>query len=109
MVERANLDRVPACLCGSPRLTTREIDVLLRAAAGMSASQTALSLHISHRTVEYHIAAMLKRIGAQNAVEAVARCYSFGVLVPAVWPPQWSGKSCVTTLDICPIRDVRPS
>ena len=97
MVERANLDRVAACRCGGPHLTTREIDVLLRAAAGMSAGQIALSLHISHRTVEYHIAAMLKRIGAQNAVEAVARCYSSGVLVPAVWPPRWSGKCCVTS------------
>jgi DNA-binding CsgD family transcriptional regulator len=95
MTAGANLDRGAACLCGSRHLTLREIDVLLRTAAGMSASQIAASLHISHRTVEYHVAAMLKRIGAQNSVEAVARCYSVGILIPEEWPPQWSGQFCL--------------
>jgi DNA-binding CsgD family transcriptional regulator len=95
MTERASLDRGAACLCDSRHLTMREIDVLIRTAAGMSASQIAASLHISHRTVEYHVAAMLRRIGAQNSVEAVARCYSAGILIPAEWPPQWSGQFCL--------------
>jgi DNA-binding CsgD family transcriptional regulator len=85
-----------SCACGGTHLTAREIDVLLRAAAGMSASQIAASLHISHRTVEYHVASVLRRTGAQNAVEAVARCYSAGILIPAQWPPRWSGQFCLS-------------
>ncbi len=88
-------DQARGCACSGEHLTAREIDVVVRSAAGMSARQIAASLHISHRTVEYHIASILKRIAARNAVEAVARCYAIGVLVPSEWPPRWSGRFCV--------------
>lgn len=63
----------------------------------MRASQIAVCLHISRRTVEYHIARMLRLIGAENAIQAVSWCYAVGVLVPLTWPPQWSGQFCLTS------------
>lgn len=95
MTPMASRDRGGECQCAGNHLTAREIDVLVRTAAGMSASQIAASLHISRRTVEYHIASMLRRIAAENAVQAVSWCYAVGVLVPQSWPPQWSGQLCV--------------
>jgi DNA-binding CsgD family transcriptional regulator len=83
------------CTCDGSHLTAREIDILVRTAAGMSASQIATSLHISRRTVEYHIARVLRRIAAENAVQAVSWCYAVGVLLPQSWPPQWSGQLCL--------------
>jgi DNA-binding CsgD family transcriptional regulator len=85
-----------SCPCGRQHLTVREIDILLRIAAGRSADQAGQSLCISRRTVEYHLAAMQRRTGAQSSVELVARCYAAGILVPEAWPPRWSGQLCIT-------------
>jgi DNA-binding CsgD family transcriptional regulator len=95
MTAKASRDRGGACTCNGKHLTSREIDILVRTAAGMSASQIATILHISRRTVEHHIASMLRRIAAENAVQAVSWCYAVGVLVPQSWPPQWSGQLCI--------------
>jgi DNA-binding CsgD family transcriptional regulator len=91
-----------ACPCRGPHLTTREIEVLLRTAAGMSARQIAEHLHISRRTVEYHVGAILKRVNAENAVQAVSWCYAVGVLLPRSWPPRWSGRLCLSGADDLP-------
>ena len=86
-------DTKPGCGCHA-HLTEREIDILILSSTGLSARQVGLALHISRRTVEYHFAQMLKRTGARNAVELVARCYANGILATATWPPQWSGNLC---------------
>jgi DNA-binding CsgD family transcriptional regulator len=78
------------------------VDVLLRTAAGMSARETAEKLHISRRTVEYHVGAILKRLNAENTVQAVSWCYAIGVLLPRSWPPQWSGQLCISGSDDLP-------
>ena len=93
-VAEGGTDQARGCACSGEHLTAREIDVVVRTAAGLSARQIAVILHISHRTVEYHIASILKRIAARNTVEAVARCYATGVLMPSEWPPRWSGRFC---------------
>ena len=95
MTPKASRERGTGCTCDRRHLTAREIDVLVRTAAGMSASQVAASLHISRRTVEHHIANILRLIGAENAVQAVSLCYAAGVLVPMRWPPEWSGQLCL--------------
>jgi DNA-binding CsgD family transcriptional regulator len=82
-------------MCGNPHLTPREVDVLVRSAGGMNAATIASSLHISRRTVEYHVATILRRAAAANMVQAVARCYAVGVLSPHEWPPRWSGQLCL--------------
>jgi DNA-binding CsgD family transcriptional regulator len=88
-----------ACVCGGQHLTSREIDVLVRCAVGMNAAAIGARLHISRRTVEYHVATILRRTDAANMVEAVARCYALGVLVPDEWPPRWSGRRCLRPRD----------
>jgi DNA-binding CsgD family transcriptional regulator len=90
------------CGCRGPHLTIREVDVLLRTAAGMSAREIAEKLHISRRTVEYHVGAILRRINAENAVQAVSWCYAVGVLLPRNWPPRWSGQLCISGTDDLP-------
>jgi DNA-binding CsgD family transcriptional regulator len=90
------------CSCDGPHLTVREVEVLLRTAAGMSARETAENLHISRRTVEYHVGAILKRVNADNTVQAVSWCYAVGVLLPRSWPPRWSGQLCISGADDLP-------
>ena len=68
----------------------------------MSAREAAEHLHISRRTVEYHIGAILKRVNAENTVQAVSWCYAVGVLLPRSWPPRWSGRLCVSGADEFP-------
>jgi DNA-binding CsgD family transcriptional regulator len=79
----------------------REIEILLCSAAGMNAGRTGLELCISRRTVEFHLAEMLRRTGAQSSVELVARCYAAGILVPDAWPPRWSGQLCLLGMPEC--------
>jgi DNA-binding CsgD family transcriptional regulator len=76
-------------------LTPREIQILACTAGGMTARQIASALSISRRTVEFHIAAMLRRSGSSSAVELVARCYVTGIFLPRQWPPAWSGQLCL--------------
>jgi DNA-binding CsgD family transcriptional regulator len=88
--EEANI-----CLCGREHLTVREVDILLLTATGKNAQQAARKLGISRRTVEYHIANMLRRTGSATSIELIARCYYARVLIRDTWPPQWSGILCV--------------
>jgi DNA-binding CsgD family transcriptional regulator len=83
------------CGCDRGHLTVREIDILLCTAGGRNAAQAAGALRISRRTVEYHLTEMQRRVGAQNSVELVARCYAAGILDPVAWPPRWSGRLCI--------------
>ena len=55
-----------------PRLTAREREVLAWAAQGKSAWETGEILKISQRTVEEHLAAAGRKLGAVNRVRAVA-------------------------------------
>jgi DNA-binding CsgD family transcriptional regulator len=80
--------------CDEVHLTMREIEVLRLAAAGLVDRRIACVLHISLRTVEFHLARMMERTGAKNRTELVARGYAAGILVPSEWPPTWSGSRC---------------
>ena len=80
--------------CGGQHLTEREIETLRCIAVGMDARQAALTLRISPRTAEYHLAEMMRRTGARNRAELVARSYVAGILLSEEWPPVWSGKFC---------------
>jgi DNA-binding NarL/FixJ family response regulator len=52
-----------------PRLTERETDVLRLVAMGMTARQIAERLVLSHRTVENHVQATLRKLQLHNRVE----------------------------------------
>ena len=77
-------------------LTRREVQILLMAASGLDSQRIGVCLHISHRTVEQHIAIMLHRVSASNRCELVARCFVAGIITRDRWPPGWSGSYCPT-------------
>lgn len=54
---------------GVPRLTDRETEVLRLVAKGLSAKQIARRLGVSHRTVENHVQATLRKLQLSNRVE----------------------------------------
>jgi DNA-binding CsgD family transcriptional regulator len=56
-----------------PDLTAREIDVLRAIAAGQTNAQIALSLFVAEGTVKSHVKHILRKLGAANRTEAVAR------------------------------------
>jgi DNA invertase Pin-like site-specific DNA recombinase len=80
--------------CGAGHLTTREIEVLRLAAAGLSSRVIARQLRISPRTVDDHLRVMRQRAGAADRAELIARAYAAEILLPG-WPPRWSGKHCL--------------
>ncbi|MBJ7352320.1 MAG: response regulator transcription factor, partial [Rhodococcus sp.] len=52
-----------------PTLTERETEVLRLVAKGLSAKQIATRLTLSHRTVENHVQATLRKLQLANRVE----------------------------------------
>jgi len=61
-------------------LTTRQIEVLQKLAAGMTNREIAEELVLSPRTVEMHVANVLNKLGCANRTEAVARAAQLGLL-----------------------------
>ena len=57
----------------SPTLTAREIEVLTWVARGKSAWEIAEILHIAKRTVDEHVRNFVRKLGASNRTQAVAR------------------------------------
>jgi DNA-binding NarL/FixJ family response regulator len=54
------------------RLTARELEVLKLVAEGMRNAEIAGRLHLSTRTVDHHVSAVLRKLGARTRGEAVA-------------------------------------
>jgi DNA-binding NarL/FixJ family response regulator len=61
-------------------LSERELEVLERAALGMTVGQIARRLGISPRTVETHLTNLYRKLGARNRVQAIARASELGLV-----------------------------
>lgn len=61
-------------------LAPREKDVLLWAANGKSAWETAILLELTENTVKYYVRNACSRLGAQNKTHAVAICIAHDLL-----------------------------
>jgi len=61
-------------------LSDRELEVLRRAALGLTVGQVARRLGISPRTVETHLTNAYRKLGARNRVQAVARASELGLV-----------------------------
>ncbi|MGH2376016.1 MAG: response regulator transcription factor [bacterium] len=61
-------------------LTAREREVLRLVADGRSTKQIARSLSITERTVKFHIASLMNKLGADNRAQAVAVATRRGLL-----------------------------
>lgn len=63
-------------------LTAREREVLRLVADGMPGKQIARALGVSESTVKFHTASLLRKLGADNRAQAVARAAERGLLAP---------------------------
>lgn len=97
MIMGQDRDYHESCACPSKarHLTRREIQVLLLASADMHDRQIAQQLGVSVRTVEQHVASMLRKAGARSRGGLIGRAFALGILISGVWPPQWSGNNCL--------------
>lgn len=62
------------------QLSTREREVLLLAAKGMSSKEVAKKLFISERTVQTHLASIYDKLGSRNKTEALLLALKYGVV-----------------------------
>ncbi|WP_052412535.1 LuxR C-terminal-related transcriptional regulator [Streptomyces mutabilis] len=72
----------------STLLSEMEAKILERVAAGASTVQLAGQLHLSCKGIEYHISAMLRKLGVPNRPALVSRAYTTGILSSGTWPPR---------------------
>lgn len=81
-VQRAltQLIRRPPSPPDPPPLTSREAQVLELAATGLTISQIAASLHISHSTAKTHLVRIYEKLDAPNRSAAVAIAAARGML-----------------------------
>ena len=64
----------------STRLTTREHDVLMLLADGLSAAEIGGRLHLSESTVKSHVAHLYQKLGAANRAQALVTAMRIGLL-----------------------------
>ena len=62
-------------------LTTRELDVLALMATGLQNKEIAADLVLSHRTVDHHVAAILRKLGVHSRREAAREAARLGLVV----------------------------
>jgi DNA-binding NarL/FixJ family response regulator len=79
-VQRALMDTLREPPPSDPVLTLREEQVLALAATGLTISQMALRLHISHSTAKTHLLRVYEKLGAPNRSAAVATAVAHGML-----------------------------
>lgn len=62
------------------RLTEREHQILILVAKSKTNKEIARELHVSIKTVEYHMTNILGKLGATNRTEAVVKALERGLL-----------------------------
>jgi DNA-binding CsgD family transcriptional regulator/tetratricopeptide (TPR) repeat protein len=65
------------------RLSPREAEVLTLIEEGLRNAEIAAKLFLSERTVEHHVASVLRKLDAHSRVDAVRRARNLGLLVDA--------------------------
>jgi DNA-binding CsgD family transcriptional regulator/tetratricopeptide (TPR) repeat protein len=61
-------------------LTSREMEVLTLLAEGRTNAQLARALHLSQKTVDHHVSAILEKLQARSRSEAVAAAFNLGIV-----------------------------
>ncbi|MFV9506448.1 MAG: helix-turn-helix domain-containing protein [Oscillochloridaceae bacterium umkhey_bin13] len=68
-------------------LTEREQTVLGLLAAGYRNREMAERLHVSLKTVEFHVSQLLEKLGVRSRTEAMGRAIVLGLITPSDAPP----------------------
>lgn len=69
----------PSTVANPAQLTSRQLDVLRRMAAGSSNADIAADLTLSVRTVDHHVSAVLAKLAVGSRREAVAAAAALGI------------------------------
>ena len=72
----------PALLADLETLTARERDVFDRLVAGATNEEIAAAMHVERSTVKTHVAAVLRKLGLRDRVDAVVRAHRAGLVPP---------------------------
>ena len=79
-IVRRRLARDPAPAPIPFTLTDREIEALTWVARGKSSADIAVLMHVSERTVNFHIDNVIRKVGVSTRVQAAIRCALFGLI-----------------------------
>ena len=79
-MSRAAGGRRPATRANPGELTARELDVLRLIAGSLRNAEVAERLVLSHRTVDHHVSAVLRKLNAKTRGEAAAAAARLGLL-----------------------------
>ncbi|MET7550944.1 PAS domain-containing protein [Streptomyces sp. NPDC005500] len=69
-------------------LSHTEVELLLALASGASNAELQSRTMLARQTVDYHLANLRAKLGADSRAAIVARAYAIGVLEPGCWPPR---------------------
>lgn len=73
---------------GKKLLTRMDARILEGVAAGVTTPQLAATLYLSRGGVEYHVAALLRKLKVKNRAALISKAYSRGLFEVGSWPPK---------------------
>ncbi|MEU5313838.1 LuxR C-terminal-related transcriptional regulator [Streptomyces sp. NPDC021562] len=71
-------------------LSSVQARVLEGVAAGFSSGRLSRELHLSSKTIDYHVRVMSEKLQAPNRVALVSRAFVLQILRTDSWPPRIS-------------------
>jgi DNA-binding NarL/FixJ family response regulator len=77
----------PSTRTNQAGLTTRQLEVLLLMAGGLSNAEIANRLSTSLKTVDHHVSAVLAKLEVHSRAQAISTAYRMGI-IPKIGNPQ---------------------